>query len=304
MNKLNIIIHADDFGICKDVTNDIYDSIKNGCISRTSVICNTKDIEHAASIFEESITDFELSLHLNLVEGRPISELKDASILVNEIGEFKFSFLTLWISYILSSRNRRDLMKNQIKLEIENQILTYNKYFNKDSRGIHIDGHTHVHMIPFVLDIILELRQNYNIHSMRIPNERFYFSLSNLKHYLSSNLVKYCVLKILSKLQMNKIRATGIKCNDYFIGILASGMMNCSSLKAALSALKKVKKKEILVELLFHPGGVRDKQIIDWTTNFDFIYYYSDLKRKREKNVVCSSAIQEIIKPYNLIEKI
>lgn len=303
-NKLKLILHADDFGICHEVTDDIMDCIDSHCIYRTSVICNTEGVTQAAKQFTARNGDFAVGLHLNLVEGSPISTPTEVDQLVSRrTGEFKHSFLMLWKDYILGNRRKKELLRKQIRLEIENQILTFNKFFNKDGEGLHIDGHTHIHILPFVLNIIIDLSKKYNIRSIRLPNERFFLCTRNLRHYLSASMVKHIVLKILSRTQVDKLKKSGLKYNDYLIGVLATGEMTHENVASALSALKGIK-EDAVVEILFHPGGVRYKVSVNWTSNMQFINYYADVNRRKEKNLLCNGSLKDITYKHQLVNKL
>jgi len=294
-NKPKLILHADDFGLCREITNDIMDCIDRGVIYRTSVICNTDGVAHASEMFNKAGACFEVGLHLNLVEGKPVSAQGEVNLLVElSSGEFRYGFLSLWKDYVLGGAKKRKLLKAQIKTEIENQIRIFDRFFNRNGTTLHIDGHTHVHMLPFVLDIIIDLSRKHNIRSIRLPNERFFTSKKSLLHHLPVNMVKHIVLNILSKTQVRKIKRAGLKHNDYFIGILSSGEMNGHNLLPALKALDGIGDDKI-VEVLFHPGGVRHRNHVDWTTNEQFIDYYSDRKRRKEKQFLCNGDIKKII---------
>jgi len=303
-HRPRLILHADDFGLCEEVTNDIMDCIRNGAIHRASVICNTDGAALASEMFNKADANFEVGLHLNLVEGKPVSAQGEVSLLIDlSTGEFRYGFLSLWKDYVLGSAKKRKSLKAQIKREVEYQILTFNRFFNQNRAPIHIDGHTHVHILPFVLDIIIGLSQKHNIRSIRLPNERFFMSRKNLRHYLSANMVKHIVLKILSKTQVRKIKKAGLKHNDYFIGILSSGEMNVQNVLSALKALDGIGEDSV-VEILFHPGGVRHRNHVDWTTRAQFINYYSDSKRHREKLFLCNGDLKKITDPYQQSTKL
>jgi predicted glycoside hydrolase/deacetylase ChbG (UPF0249 family) len=292
-NRIKIILHADDFGISREISKNILDCVMIGSINRVSIICNT---DHN----NKKYLSLNKGLHLNLVEGKPISNRKEIRSLINAYGEFKFSFLSYILQYYFSSSKKKQIFKRELSLEIENQIKRYIDLYA--IRDIHIDGHTHIHILPFILDIILQLKDKYNIQSIRLPKEKFYFG-GPYKNYFSSNLIKHIILNFLSYLQINKIRTAGLRYNDYFIGVLSSGSMTIKSLTKALAVLIK-KRQNMVIEVLFHPGFVNDKREINWTKNDDYLKYYSDLKREKEKKVLLSEEYKELIQHFQLISKL
>ena len=165
------------------------DGIHNGLLNSISVVCNTDFFEESIQKLEIVKKDIRLCLHLNLVEGKPVSSETAVNKIIGENAEFKYSFLTLWLKYVVSSNTEKLRLKEQVKLEIENQIKKYKSVFDADY-PIRIDSHMHFHMIPFVFDCILELSEKYKIQYIRIPYELKYVSYSTLSNWFSMNLVK------------------------------------------------------------------------------------------------------------------
>lgn len=296
VNKANlkVILHADDFGLCDDITNEIFDCIGSKRIHRTSVICNTEGFTLAKKLYKEHTGMFDVSLHLNIVEGKPISDIKDVDLLINNIGEFRYTFLSLWLTYLFSKKSRKAKLKEQVKKEIEGQIGLFRTLWGDDKRKfIRIDGHTHVHMIPFVLDVILEIAKENRIGSIRSTHERFFICLNNLRNYFSLNIIKHFLLNFLSELQIDKIRRSGLSSNNYLIGILSTGNMNFNSVSRALRKLNGVEEQDGIVEILFHPGGFIDTH--DKKDHFKFRQYYVSENRKREKQFLMEADIYKLL---------
>ena len=91
--KIMIYFCADDYGMSSEINNRIENCLKNGVLNKISVLPNG-DIKD----FKEKLTygASVLSLHLNLVEGRPLSNLDDVGLLT-ENGYFKHSFKGLFL---------------------------------------------------------------------------------------------------------------------------------------------------------------------------------------------------------------
>lgn len=304
IDKTNILLHADDYGLNEEISMKIFHCIDRQKIFRTSVICNTNYITKASEFYNLCNTKFEIGLHLNLVEGKPLSQISEVYLLVNKVGEFKFSFISLWIFYTFSRNSKRKLIKQQIEFEIIEQIDKFKVLFSKEQSSIHIDGHTHIHMIPFILDIILEKSKHHNITSIRLPNEIFYFDFRTLKNYLSTNVLKYIILKFLCILQIRKIKRNKIKYNDYLIGILSSGEMTATSLQCAINAINRKNHKDSVTEILFHPGGISNKRNIDWTKKNQFINYYNGSKRRKEFDFIIGNNFNKLINQFKKISKL
>ena len=123
--KQIINVHADDYGINSEISNNIITSINNGLTNSISIVSNTNDFTKDIRKLDSLEKNIRKSLHLNLVEGSPLSDKSEVYMIVNENGEFKYSFIRLWLKYLLSTRKKKIKLRKQIKLEIKNQIKSY-----------------------------------------------------------------------------------------------------------------------------------------------------------------------------------
>ncbi len=294
-----INVHVDDYGLGTEISNNIIESINNGIVNSVSIICNTKDFIDSIEKIKQSTSGVRVSLHLNLVEGTPLTPESKVNMLVNKVGEFRYSFISLWLKYILSSKKKKNEIRDQIRIEIEHQIEKYSEYC-MGSSPLRLDSHMHLHMIPFIFDIIIELSEHYRINFIRIPYELKYFNIRKFYNLLSANFIKNCLLNYLSKLNSAKLNRYKINRNDYFIGVLASGNMTIDDVDLALKMISN-RTKPKSVDILFHPGGVENKKSINWTKNNIFQSYYSSDDRERERNILKSEKLKNIIDYYETI---
>lgn len=291
-----VTIHADDMGISEEITENILRCVNKGIVSSASVVCNTPAFDQAINTYKENAIPFKLRLHLNLVEGTPLESGEGIPLLINQNGEFRYTFLSLWLKYSLSGKKVKQKFREQLKIEIDRQICKFRSAIGPGVK-IGLDSHTHIHMLPFILDIILDLSERAGITFVRLPKEKFYFSPGDWENYCSLNIVKNLLLNFLCFTQQNKIKARGIETNSYFIGVLATGKMTISSVKKALETLKK-KRGIKTVEILFHPGGVEEAGSINWTGKRSFKSYYFSANRKKEAALLKSRELNQLINDY------
>ena len=95
-----MIVHADDLGICRGITDRIIETHREGCVRRTSIVANGEAFQYAVAMLREN-PDLAWSVHLNLVEGRCLGPKQDLSLLVDKRGWFKQSFLRLRLLYLV-----------------------------------------------------------------------------------------------------------------------------------------------------------------------------------------------------------
>ena len=107
---------ADDYGISKSSNTRIEECFKNGVLNKISVLPNSDALDFKRRLLGENV---KLSLHLNLIEGYPLSKKEDVSLLISDKGIFKYSFIGL---FFLSIFGNRSLLKKQLYNEIKMQI--------------------------------------------------------------------------------------------------------------------------------------------------------------------------------------
>jgi len=129
---MKLIINADDFGLTNGVTYGIYDAIKYGVATSTTMMVNTPGTGLAARLVKSDV-QLKVGLHLNLSIGKPLTGCKS---LVDDYGYFIKPA-------ILKSDERYD--EEEVFGEFAAQ---YRKFV--ELTGIeptHIDSHLYVHQI-------------------------------------------------------------------------------------------------------------------------------------------------------------
>ena len=139
-----IYFHADDFGRSKVISKNIYKCIKLGIINSISIMVGFNE-----NYFDKIKKDryLNIRLHLNLTEYYKKSSLNE-----------NYNFLKLLIIRLSPNYLKH---KKKIKKEIERQITYFKNKFNV--KNIQIDSHEHIHVIPWVSDIIVDLKKKHNI---------------------------------------------------------------------------------------------------------------------------------------------
>ena len=157
-------------------------------------------------------------------------------------------------------------------------------------KKIFIDGHQHVHLIPWIFDLIYKKRSNLKIYNFRVPDEKFIINFEDLlKVSILRNVIKFIVIKILIYLSSEKIKK--ISYNYKFFGIIYSGYQNVKYIKKIINLNKKYYSKN-KIELLLHPGFSIKKEKKIFKKNF--FNYYSSLHRIKEFNLTLS--LKKLIK--------
>ncbi len=271
---------ADDYGISKESNSRIEDCFKRGVLNKISVLPNGEISDFKALLEKE---DIKISLHLNLIEGHPLSNPEEVDLLVADDGYFRYSFVGL---LFLSLSHKREKLKKQLYKEIQNQIKFWKKTIG-NGKPLSIDSHQHTHMIPLVFETLLEVLrdENVEVELLRIPSEPLTPYITTPSLYFSYSLVgiiKQWLLKILALVNKRKLKKSQIP-YSCFCGVMFSGKMRKDFVEKLLPKyLKMAKKNNKDVEIGFHPGYLENGEEILKGCRKSFSKFYFSPWRKIE----------------------
>lgn len=290
--KSTLIVHIDDYGVTENYSQDVLKAIRHDVVDHVSILPNGYFTENAIRLLKPYKDKVKVSVHLNLVEGFPLANNGD--LLLSSNGEFQVGFLKLIMFPIVKSRSKYSNLRRQIKNEFRLQI---EKILNEwpEKKTVSIDSHRHIHLIPFVFDIVVELAEEYQLNKIRIIDESFYFCIypiKNIKAYLNGNILKHFVIKYLSYLAKKKLihlkKVHFYEKNEKFLGILFSDLMSVANIKKGLISLPGMR-----VRALFH-SGVKLHGESYLGTNNAFLNYYESHTRMDEKIEILSDDFKEL----------
>lgn len=264
---------ADDYGISVESNTRIEDCINNGILNKISVLPNGEISDPGQCIFESNIV---LSLHINLIEGRPLSSPDEINLLVSDDGTFKYSFGGLCL---LSLFGKRKELEKQLYNEIQSQIKFWKTIVGQET-AVWLDGHQHTHMIPLVFKTLMRVikDEKLKVERIRIPAEPILPYIMTPSLYLSYSpvgLVKQWVLKILALVNSWEIKKSKIP-YTYFFGVLFSGKLDETKLKKLLPKyIRLAEKNNRDVEIGFHPGYFKtgENPLCGYRKDFEKFYF-------------------------------
>ena len=271
---------ADDYGISTCGNRRIENCLENGVLNKVSVLPNGEISDFKQRLSDENTT---LSLHINLVEGRPLSCPNDIDLLISDNGYFKYSFIGL---FFLSISNKRKEFEKQVYTELQSQIKFWKKAMGENI-SVSIDSHQHTHMIPLIFKTLMRVIEDegLNVEYMRIPAEPiapYIFTPSLYFEYNPIGLIKQWLLKTFALLNRRKFKKSKIQ-SAYFMGIMFSGKLNEERIRKLLPHyLKLAKKHNKNIEFGFHPGYIKDTEKLLDGSRQDFRKFYLSAWRNIE----------------------
>ncbi|MDX2082722.1 MAG: ChbG/HpnK family deacetylase [Rickettsiales bacterium] len=237
---MKIRINADDFGISAGVNTAIEEMFQKQKLNSASLIFGCGFFDEAITIAKNN-PDLKIGLHFNLSSGKAAFKHQQPSLLVDEKGQFKNGFLQL---LLLSIFKKEQLLK-EISLELEAQI---SAIISLGLKLNHIDSHRHVHFIPRIFQIVVEIAAKHQISQIRVINENLLttWSIKNPKTFLKDGgIIKWLVLRFMGLINgSRKIK------QSYFFSILYT----CKISRELISKIK-IPKNFDEVEIMIHPGN-------------------------------------------------
>ena len=265
---------ADDYGISKSSNTRIEECLKKGVLNKISVLPNGDVSDFNERLLGENV---KLSLHLNLIEGYPLSKKEDVSLLVSDKGFFKHSFIGL---FFLSLFGNRRLLEKQLYNEIKAQIDFWKNKMGENT-PILIDSHQHTHMIPLIFRTLMRVirEEDVEVEYIRIPAEPILPFIKSPSLYLTFSpvgLVKQWLLKFLNLVNRREFKKANIK-SALFMGIMFSGQLTEDKINKLLPYYKKQNEN---IEIAFHPGYLESgESLIDGFRKDFKKFYYSKWRR-------------------------
>ena len=239
-------IHADDLGLDDSINAAILALARDGRVDGASLLVHGPAAQAGADAWRQRSDAMPLCLHLCLTEGPSTQGCPDLPA----------GFGTLLLASLLPGRERR--LRPQLDRAIRDQIQRFRLITNQ--QVIPVDGHQHIHLVPIVLESLLELADDSGITWIRTTREPLPTGLPLADWWNAvrrGGLIKWAVLQLLSGIAVRRLKQAGIATNTWFSGVLFTGEMTGDKLDACLDALKSRGEQEGPTNnlLLTHPAG-------------------------------------------------
>lgn len=244
-----LIVNADDFGLCARINDGIVLAHQTGIVTAASLTAVGRAFEPAIAHCR-ALPTLDVGVHLTLVAEQPLRS--GGSSLVGNDGRFPAgagAFLGRW----LAGGIRRADVRAELAAQIE-------RILDHGIRVTHLDSHQHVHALPGVLDIVLELAGRYQIPFVRAPLE-----VVPGNRALAGRGVRRWLEAGALRVFWTAARLAGPgwpqRRSPLFLGFLDGGRLDSARLARLISALRPGR----VYELMCHPGlAPRETRIRAW----------------------------------------
>ncbi len=256
-----LIVNADDFGFTQDVNAGVVEAHERGILCATTLMANGLAFDDAVRLAREH-PSLEVGVHFVLVGGESIAHPGRA--LPGSVAGLLAALRGPWNAAALREEARAQIGK------IVDAGLT----------PLHIDAHKHVHILPPVLDALLEAAAHSGIRWIRRP-----FDLPLTAAVGRADWKRRLTTRALATARggfERKLRGSGLLATDHFAGFRLTGSLRDAELAALIRELP-----DGLTELMTHPGRCGPELLAAPTR----------LKQSREAELeaLCSQAVREAI---------
>ncbi len=268
-----LIINADDFGRHNLINRAVQDAFQKGCLRSATIMPGGVAFDDAVKK-ARSLDGLGVGIHLTLANGNPILPPSEIPTLVTAEGKFHdnhAAFLKLYL--------QKKINLDEVRAELAAQI---EKVKRADLNLTHVDSHQHLHHVPGIIDIVLELADAAGIHAIRISDTKiFEGEFGGVGQFIGR-----LGLTSLAKFAARKAHKKNFHYPDNFTGIVAGESV---TEKFMLNLIDKM--KDGTTEVMLHPGRSNEvlKDFCKWEHDFeaelDAVTSPKVLKLLSEKNI-------------------
>lgn len=272
MKKL--IVNADDYGLHESINKGIVDGARNGCITSTSIMAVGPAFDHGISCLKD-VQELGVGVHLTLVATEPLlPKEKIVTLISSENGMFYKSYPEFIKKYIFGA-----ISIDEIYQELYAQI---NKVKSAGIHITHLDSHQHLHILPGIIDVVIDLAKHFGIQAVRIPSENYrFFDDFKIGRYIGK-----CGLTFLAQLARQKLNREQMSTTNFFWGMMNGGNMDDHKIGKIISLLP-----EGINEIMVHPGY--DTKILQ--NRFSWEYHW-----EQELSALTSEDILALLRKYEI----
>ena len=271
-----IIVNADDFGRHVLINRAVERSVTDGVLRSATIMPGGAAFDDAAELAARS-PKLGVGIHLTLVNGNPVLPPAEIPSLVTEAGIFVDDHTAFAVRLLRGAVNL-----DEVRAELGAQLRRV------EAAGIHpthADSHQHMHVLPGVIDIVLDLCRAAGIPAMRAPRAPLFAgSFGGI-----GQLIGRTGLAILTHRAAAKAQRRGIRVPDHFAGIVAGEAVDTATLTGIAASLR-----DGVTEVMLHPGTDNAVLIRDCLWDHDFEAELSALSAPAVRDAL-AAACAEIV---------
>jgi predicted glycoside hydrolase/deacetylase ChbG (UPF0249 family) len=234
--SIDLIINADDYGYYPCVSQGILAAAKSGALTATGILANSPDLATQLQ-WLTGLESIDVGIHLNLTYGQPLTEIM-ANKLESKQGQFPNAYAMSGL--LLTGKISLADVRAEWRAQIETCQAQKLRFLN---------SHEHIHMLPLLFPLVLELAKDYGIQYVRLTQAEW------LSPFGLSALVRNTLMQTMQLINQGHLKVK----QPLFLGLNRSGKLDYDYLTTMLPKLKPGQS----YELMCHPGHFNPTEISD-----------------------------------------
>ena len=253
MTAKQLIVNADDFGRHELINVAVERAFNKGCLRSTTLMAGGEAFENAVEIAKRN-PSLGVGIHFTLANGNPILTPEEIPSLVTSTGKFHNSYIE-FLKLFLQGK----IIFSEIRAELSAQL---EKIQRTGLNLTHFDSHQHLHHIPGIINITIDLAKSANIKAMRTAGTKIFDGkLGSVGQFIGR-----LGLETLAKFAGRQAHKRDIITPEHFAGIVAGESVSESFVDKLIDDLK-----DGTTEIMLHPG--MDNKILtkycQWDHDFE-----------------------------------
>lgn len=267
-NVKQIILNADDFGRHELINRAIEKGAADGVLRSATLMPGGAAFDDAVALARHTPA-LGVGIHLTLVNGNPVLPPAEIPSLVTQEGVFADDHTAFAVRLLRGKVN-----PEEVRAELAAQLRRV------EAAGIHpthADSHQHMHVLPGIIDIVLDLCKEARLPAMRAPRAPLFVG----DFGGVGQLIGRMGLAVLARRAAAKAKRRGIRVPDHFAGIVAGEAVDTATLTRIAANLR-----DGTTEVMLHPGTDNAVLIRASFWEHDF---------EAELAAVCAPAVQDAL---------
>lgn len=263
---IQLIVNADDYGYFSCVSRGIVEAAQSGAITATGILANKPDLNTQLQ-WLDAVPQLELGLHLNLTFGQPLT-----SVMRDKLVRWNGCFPNAYLMSLL-------IVTGKISVAVVREEWCAQIEACQSKKLVFLNSHEHIHMLPVLFPLAVELAQTYNIPHVRLTQAEW------LKPLTGAGLIRNTLMQTMQMFNQRHIKTP----TPLFLGLSHSGKLNYDALSLIFSKLQAGQ----CYELMCHVGRFDTNEITDAK-----LLAYHDWEA--ELALLQSPALQELYQQFNI----
>jgi len=228
-----LIVNADDLGLSENVDLGIIQAHRDGIVTSATFLSCGNSYEHAATLLRDN-PGLGAGVHLCLTRERPVLDPSKLPSLTAH-GRFYNGPGGLMTRLYLGAVRRSEIYE-EFSAQVERAV----------SLGIkptHLDGHQHIHILPGIAHITVEVAKRFGVPAIRYP-----VGPVAGPRGIGARVEKFA-LETLARTQKARLDRAGMHYPDRFYGLAETGSLDAETVRRIIRSLS-----DGTSELMCHPG--------------------------------------------------